>query len=86
MKRLIYFFTAAFLIASTSGCKKFLNVDPPSDLSGNNFWQTLKDVENFTNGNYELFRQATTRPNMQAGAGTDEYPYLPFAGELRGVW
>ncbi len=84
MKRILYFFIVVSLVTSLAGCKKFLNVDPPSDLSGNNFWQTRQDVENFTNGNYELFRQATTRSNMQAGAGTAEYPYLPFAGELRG--
>ncbi len=84
MKQVFYFFIAAFTITSATGCKKFLNVDPPSDLSGNNFWQTQQDVENFTNGNYELFREATTRINMQAGAGNAEYPYLPFAGELRG--
>ncbi len=84
MKPILYFFTAALIMVSAGGCKKFLNVDPPSDLSGNNFWQTLQDVENFTNGNYELFREATTRLNMQAGAGNAEYPFLPFAGELRG--
>ncbi len=84
MKKIIYSLLLAASVAGVTGCKKFLNVDPPSDLSGNNFWQTVQDVEKFTNGNYELFREAVTRLNMQAGAGDNEYPYLPFAGELRG--
>lgn len=84
MKRIPYISLIVFSLVVLSGCKKFLNVDPPSDLSGNNFWLTRQDVESFTNGNYELFRQSVTRTNMQAGAGSNEYPYLPFAGELRG--
>ena len=84
MKRIAYLFSVVLVITSISGCKKFLNVDPPSDLSGNNFWQTLQDVENFTNGNYELFRQSVTRTNMQAGSGNDEFPFYPFGADMRG--
>lgn len=37
-------------------CKKFLNIVPVDNLSGNNFWQTKTDVEGFTNGLYARFR------------------------------
>lgn len=37
-------------------CKKFLNIVPVDNLSGNNFWQTKADVEGFANGLYVRFR------------------------------
>ncbi len=73
------------LVTLLTGCKKFLNIDPPSNLSGNNFWRTKADVEAFTNGNYELLRESVTRPDLTAPAGTDEYPYFLFVGDLRGA-
>ncbi|MBS1495414.1 MAG: RagB/SusD family nutrient uptake outer membrane protein [Bacteroidetes bacterium] len=85
MKRIIYL---TFLIATTLGlnsCKKFLNVNPPSDLSGNNYWQTKADVENFTNGLYQLFRQATFRMDMTAPPGNDEFPFFAWGGDMRGA-
>lgn len=39
-----------------SGCKKFLNVVPIDNLTGNNYWQNKKDVEAFTAGLYQQFR------------------------------
>lgn len=41
---------------TTISCKKFLNIVPVDNLSGNNFWQTKADVEGFTNGLYARFR------------------------------
>lgn len=66
-----------------TGCEKFLNVDPPSNLSGNNFWKTYQDVDNYTNGLFESFRAATFRSNMKSGAGSDEFPFFPFTGDMR---
>lgn len=40
-----------------AGCKKFLDVTPIDDLSGNTYWKTQKDVEAFTNGLYVMFKQ-----------------------------
>ncbi|QKJ31083.1 RagB/SusD family nutrient uptake outer membrane protein [Mucilaginibacter mali] len=44
------------VIATLVSCKKFLNIVPVDNLSGNNFWQTKADVEGFTNGLYSTFR------------------------------
>ena len=43
---------ASFTLAST-GCKKFLNVTPVDNLSGNNYWKSEGDVEAYTAGIYE---------------------------------
>ncbi|WP_316747028.1 RagB/SusD family nutrient uptake outer membrane protein [Pedobacter gandavensis] len=43
-------------VALFSGCKKFLNVVPIDNLTGNNYWQNKKDVEAFTSGLYQQFR------------------------------
>jgi len=49
------------LIVSCSmlfSCHKFLNVDALDSLSGNNFWATEQDVEDYTIGIYAQFRKA----------------------------
>ena len=81
------YFIAILLVAglTTTGCKKFVNLDPPNNLSGNNFWQNAEDVEAFTNGMYQQLRQCFTRPNLQAGSGTAEFPFFLFTGDLRGA-
>lgn len=85
MKRIISIAFMTLVLVAGSGCKKYLNVDPPSDLSGNNFWQTKADVEQYTNGLYELFRQAVYRDNMKAPAGSGEFPFFAFGGDMRGA-
>lgn len=73
MKRFIY--TIIVLIASgitLPSCKKFLNVTPIDDLSGNVFWQSKKDVEAFTAGIYNQFRENTLSS-----------AYFPTTGDLR---
>lgn len=70
-------FIVAFLVLTTgsmflSGCKKFLNVVPVDNLSGNNYWQNQKDVEAFTTGIYNQFRENTLSS-----------AYFPTAGDLR---
>lgn len=56
MKNIKYLLVAMGLLFIGTGCKKFLNVVPIDALSGNNFWQTRKDVEGFTNGIYARLR------------------------------
>lgn len=56
MKKLKYMLIAATLMTATTSCDKFLNVTPIDALSGNNFWQTQKDVEGYMNGIYAKFR------------------------------
>ncbi len=51
-----YILMIAMVVVSTISCKKFLNIVPVDNLSGNNFWQTKADVEAFTNGLYARFR------------------------------
>jgi len=46
MKRIIYIVLLISMILPM-GCKKFLSVDPPSSLSGNNFWRNKNDVEGY---------------------------------------
>jgi len=73
MKRLIYTLLMAILgMATFTGCKKFLNVTPIDNLSGNNYWQTQKDVEAFTAGIYNQFRENTLSS-----------AYFPTTGDLR---
>lgn len=88
MKKILYTGFCFLLLTTFLGCKKYLNLDPPSDLSGNNFWKTKADAENFTNGMYELFRKAISRPDMKAEPSVssgNEFAYLPFSGDLRGA-
>lgn len=85
MKKIVYIILAGWLLLGNFGCKKFLSLNPPSDLSGNNFWRNKSDVERYTNGLYELFRQAVFRPDMTAPSGTGEFPFLCWTGDLRGA-
>lgn len=59
MKRILYIIPLLVLLIANPGCKKFLNVEPVTSLSGNNYWKTSKDAEDFTKDVYRLFRAAT---------------------------
>lgn len=85
MKRLSIFIVAAVVAFSNYGCKKFLNVNPQSDLSGNNFWRNEADVERYVNGLYELFRESVFRQDMTAAAGSDDLPFFAWSGDMRGA-
>lgn len=85
MKNIFFITVSAVLLFSSAGCKKFLSLDPPNDLSGNNFWQSKDDAEQFTNGLYELFREAVFRPDMTAPPGVGEFPFFTYSGDLRGA-
>jgi starch-binding outer membrane protein, SusD/RagB family len=84
MKRIVSILVVTTLLLFGSGCKKFLSLDPPNALSGNNFWKTRNDVENFTNGMYELLRKSVARLDMKADAGAFNFPFFAFSGDLRG--
>ncbi|RZL50908.1 MAG: RagB/SusD family nutrient uptake outer membrane protein [Pedobacter sp.] len=56
MKKYTYILLLIVVTLSTISCKKFLNIVPVDNLSGNNFWQSKTDVEGFTNGLYGSFR------------------------------
>lgn len=66
MKRILYILPLLVLLIANPGCKKFLNVEPLTSLSGNNYWKTGKDAENFTKDVYRLFRAATMSSVMLA--------------------
>lgn len=55
MKKYTIILLAALTLSSV-GCKKFLNIVPTDNLSGNNFWKTKNDVEGFANGLYASLR------------------------------
>lgn len=56
MKKYTYLLILVVIATTIMSCKKFLNIVPVDNLSGNNFWQTKTDVEGFTNGLYGSFR------------------------------
>ncbi|SHG98093.1 RagB/SusD family nutrient uptake outer membrane protein [Pedobacter caeni] len=67
MKRLIYIMTILCCSSTLfSGCKKFLNVVPVDNLTGNNYWQNKKDVEAYTSGMYRQFREKVAGPDARA--------------------
>ncbi|TKC05145.1 RagB/SusD family nutrient uptake outer membrane protein [Pedobacter frigoris] len=59
MKRILYILPLLVLVIANPGCKKFLNVEPVTSLSGNNYWKTSKDAEDFTKDVYRMFRVST---------------------------
>ena len=85
MKKIVFLSVFALMILTFGSCKKYLSLDPPNDLSGNNFWKSKQDVEQYTNGLYGLFRQATFRSNMRAAPGNDEFPFFVYTGDFRGA-
>ncbi|MGC4235689.1 MAG: RagB/SusD family nutrient uptake outer membrane protein [Niabella sp.] len=85
MKRFVYIIALLSVLFLPAGCKKFLSLDPPSNLSGNNFWRNKNDVEGFINGLYSLFRAAVYRSDMTAPPGEDEFPFFAWAGDMRGA-
>jgi len=56
MKRLFILLLTVSLFFGLNGCKDFLNVTPITKQSGNNYWNTQQDVEQFTRGLYSQLR------------------------------
>ncbi|TKC63663.1 RagB/SusD family nutrient uptake outer membrane protein [Pedobacter hiemivivus] len=72
MKKYIICLSVAMIFTSLSGCKKFLDVESITALSGNKFWSTQADVESFTNNLY-----------AQLWAKFSSAPFISSTGELR---
>lgn len=71
----------AVVTTSLLGCQKFLNVDALDSLSGNNFWATEKDVEDYTIGIYAQFRKAILNNYMICTATDWRAGYwVPYTG------
>lgn len=85
MKRIVYIIVLVSMMAVPTGCNKFLSLDPPSNLSGNNFWRNKNDVEGYTNGLYSLFRSSVFRANMNSAPPADEFPFFSWGGDMRGA-
>lgn len=85
MKTIKILFILMLFSGALTGCKKFLALDPLSNLSGNNFWRNKEDADAFTNGNYELLRKSVTRPDLTLPAGNGEFPFFIFGGDFRGA-
>ncbi|SMD04905.1 RagB/SusD family nutrient uptake outer membrane protein [Pedobacter nyackensis] len=66
MRKILYILPLLIILTANPGCKKFLNVEPVTSLSGNNFWKTSKDAEDFTKDVYRLFRASTMSSIMLA--------------------
>ncbi|MDI3322717.1 RagB/SusD family nutrient uptake outer membrane protein [Pinibacter soli] len=52
-----------------SGCKKFLTVTPIDQMTGNEFWSSKQDVEAFSLGTYNTFRNFTCKNCFFPGTG-----------------
>lgn len=85
MRAIKIIFLFIFITGIFTGCKKFLALDPLSNLSGNNFWRSIEDADAFTNGNYELLRKSVTRPDLTLPSGNGEFPFFIFGGDFRGA-
>lgn len=59
MKKTIIYLCSVLTLTVGSCGKDFLNVTPKEDLSGNNYWKSERDVEQFLIGVYAAFRDAT---------------------------
>ncbi|MGY3053008.1 hypothetical protein ACVWYG_001205 [Pedobacter sp. UYEF25] len=60
MKKITFILLVGMVFTSLSGCKKFLNVTPIDNLSGNNYWKSTDDVEGYANGLYARLRTKFT--------------------------
>ncbi|HTN36396.1 MAG TPA: RagB/SusD family nutrient uptake outer membrane protein [Arachidicoccus sp.] len=76
--KLIVIMLACNFMYLNSGCKKFLNVDPLSALSGNNFWKTPADFDNYMAGIYNQFRSYTMMDE-----GNTYTQFFPAIGDFR---
>lgn len=82
MKKIIVILLVGMVLTSLPSCKKFLNVTPIDNLSGNNFWKSTSDVETYTNGLYAKMRtKFATLSSSVSDATTGNY--LMNAADLR---
>lgn len=88
MKRLSYIILLLALAIGipNTGCKKFLNVEPLNKLSGNNFWRTEQDAENFAIDVNRLFRNATMSSAIFAVGDQRSAPVRAYSGAFPYRW
>ena len=80
----------AFLIMSTSSCKKILEQEPKNSTYAEVFWQNARDLRSAVAGNYSLVRDAITSKNnryyMYSDAIAKNYFTIQYNGDgLEGI-
>jgi len=80
----------AFLIISTSSCKKILEQEPKNSTYAEVFWQNARDLRSAIAGNYSLVRDAITSKNnryyMYSDAIAKNYFTIQYTGDgLEGI-
>jgi len=70
MKRKILFLMLSAFMYLASGCSKFLDIEPVSSATDENFWKTQEDANSATNAMYALLRKA-----LNQGSGMAFYAY-----------
>lgn len=66
MKRKILFLVLSAFMYLGSGCSKFLDIEPVSSATDENFWKTQEDANSATNAMYALLRKALNQGNGMA--------------------
>ncbi|WP_028069873.1 RagB/SusD family nutrient uptake outer membrane protein [Sphingobacterium thalpophilum] len=66
MKRKILFLMLSAFMYLVSGCSKFLDIEPVSSATDENFWKTQEDATSATNAMYALLRKALNQANGMA--------------------
>ena len=56
MKKIIYLFTILMVFIAVSGCKDYLEVEPETEFTNDNFWTSESNLESFSYGLYENFK------------------------------
>lgn len=79
MKKITFILLTSLFLTTLLSCKKFLNVTPIDNLSGNNYWTSTKDVESYANGLYAKLRTKFGTLNSAPTSGN----YLMNAADLR---
>ncbi|QRY57185.1 RagB/SusD family nutrient uptake outer membrane protein [Sphingobacterium siyangense] len=66
MKRKILFLILSAFMYLASSCSKFLDIEPVSSATDENFWKTQEDANSATNAMYALLRKALNQGNGMA--------------------
>ncbi len=56
MKKVIFSFSILLALIAASGCKDFLDVQPETEFTNDNFWTSESNIEAFSFGLYENFK------------------------------
>ncbi|RYF26453.1 MAG: RagB/SusD family nutrient uptake outer membrane protein [Flavobacteriales bacterium] len=83
MKKITFILLLSMVITGFTSCKKFLNVTPVDNLSGNNYWKSTSDVEGYANGLYARLRTKFATLSSTTSNRTTTGNYLFNAADLR---